>query len=146
MNWLDSGESTDVVYMDFSKTFDRAPLRHLLLKRNHFVVRENLLRWIEAFLSNRSFSVNAGDVLSMQKRALSGVPQRVELRPLLFVIYTSDIKYSLKAPFVMYADDLKIYNKSCNFTVMQNELDVVANWLCSCLLPINSAKASMIIM
>ena len=137
---LDSGESTDVLYLDFSKAFDRVPLRHLLLKLNHFGVRGNLLRWIEAFLSNRLFSVKVGDVFSMQRRVLSGVPQGSVLGPLLFVIYTSDIKYSLKSPFVMYADDLKIYNKSCNFTVLQNDLDVVANWSCTWLLPINSAK------
>ena len=81
-----------------------------------------------------------GDVLSMQKKVLSGVPQASVLGPVFFVIYTSDIKYSLKSPFVMYADDLKIYSKSCNFTVLQNDLDVVAKWLCTWLLPINSAK------
>ncbi|KAJ3655193.1 hypothetical protein Zmor_014330 [Zophobas morio] len=76
----------------------------------------------------------------MQRRVLSGVPQGSVLGPLLFVIYISDSKYSLKSLFVMYADDLKIYNKSCNFIVLQNDLDMVANWSCTLLLRINSAK------
>ena len=120
--------------------FDRVPLRHLLLKVNNFGVHGNILRWIEAFLSNRLFSVKVGDVLSMQKRVLSVVPQGSVLGPLFFLIYTSGIKYSLKSSFVMYADDMKIYNKSCNFTVLQNDLDVVANWSCTWLLPINFEK------
>ncbi|KAJ3652587.1 hypothetical protein Zmor_018539 [Zophobas morio] len=43
---LDSGESTDVLYLDFSKAFDRVPLRHLLLKLNHFDVRGNQWRLV----------------------------------------------------------------------------------------------------
>jgi hypothetical protein len=58
---LDNSRPVDVVYLDFEKAFDRVPQRRLLLKLQHFGVRGLMLRWIQAFLSNRTFSVKVRD-------------------------------------------------------------------------------------
>lgn len=44
--------STYVLYLDFSKTFDRVAPKYLAVKLDHFVIRGDLLIWTSAFLSN----------------------------------------------------------------------------------------------
>ncbi|KAH0822734.1 hypothetical protein GEV33_000056 [Tenebrio molitor] len=57
----DNGNSVDVLYLDFSKAFDRVPKRRLISKLQHLVITGNLLAWINAFLSERTFCVRVGN-------------------------------------------------------------------------------------
>jgi hypothetical protein len=82
-----------VVYLDFSKAFDRVPKCRLLRKLSYLGIRGHLLRWIDSFLSDRTFRVRIGSALSRSVDVLSGVPQRSVLGPLLFIAYTADIRY-----------------------------------------------------
>jgi hypothetical protein len=84
---LDNSRSVDVVYLDIEKAFDRVPHRRLPLKLQHFGVRGLMLRWIQAFLSNRTFSVKVRDSKSYDRTVASGVPRGSVLGSLLFVIY-----------------------------------------------------------
>jgi hypothetical protein len=43
---VDNGNSVDVLYMDFSKAFDRVPKRRLIYKLQHLGITGNLLAWI----------------------------------------------------------------------------------------------------
>jgi hypothetical protein len=61
---LDLGRSLDVVYFDFAKAFDRLPIKLLLFKLQHIGIRGNLFYWLDAFLSDRTFRVKVGGVLS----------------------------------------------------------------------------------
>ena len=52
-NILDKGYPVDIIYTDFSKTFDRVPHQRLLKKMENLGIAGNTLEWIKSFLSYR---------------------------------------------------------------------------------------------
>lgn len=137
---VDSGSCVDVIYLDFSKAFDRVPKQRLLSKLEHAGIRGKLLRWISAFLTNRKFMVRVGDGVSDQRLVLSGVPQGSVLGPLLFNIFTSDLQYFINSKFSLYADDVKLYNDPLDSSHLQADLDSIFSWSQRWLLPLNIEK------
>jgi len=51
---LNDGGQCDVLFLDFSKVFDRVSRSYLLYKLNCYGIRDPLLKWFELFLTNRS--------------------------------------------------------------------------------------------
>ena len=47
-----SGESMDVVYLDFSKTFDTVPHKRLVYKMRMLGLGENVCMWVSNWLSD----------------------------------------------------------------------------------------------
>lgn len=141
---LDAGIPMDVVYLDFAKAFDRVPRRRLLHKLEHFGIRGSLLKFIDAFLTDRSFSVRVGNMSSSMKSVLSGVPQGSVLGPLLFILYVSDLQPLLSSPSASYADDIKLYNRSECHRSLQSELDFLVKWCLDWLLPLNIPKCRVL--
>ena len=50
---VDEGSAVDVVYMDFSKAFDKVPHGRLVKKVNSHGIQGNLIKWIQNWLSCR---------------------------------------------------------------------------------------------
>ncbi|XP_072021366.1 uncharacterized protein [Amphiura filiformis] len=50
---VDSKGQADLIIMDFSKAFDTVPHKRLLLKLHNVGIRNNILTWIESFLTKR---------------------------------------------------------------------------------------------
>jgi len=50
---IDQGRAVDVVYMDFSKAFDKVPHGRLIQKGKSYVIRGELVRWIQNWLGHR---------------------------------------------------------------------------------------------
>lgn len=113
--WLQAADEckfTDVIYYDFSKAFDKVSHSKLLHKLYSSGVPINLVKWIESFLVNRTFSVKVKDVQSGHYSVSSGVPQGSVLGPLLFLFYVSELPNFLERAQVKvrcFADDLKVY-------------------------------------
>ena len=141
---LDNSETVDVVYLDFSKAFDKVPLKLLLMKLNSYGISGNLLRWIECFLSNRKFFVRVGNGFSDIFDVLSGVPQGSVLGPKLFLLYTADIPKSITSSCAMYADDIKVYNHISNASVLQNDINVIFDWGQQWGIPLNKSKCKVL--
>jgi hypothetical protein len=141
---LDLGRPLDVVYFDFAKAFDRVPRKLLLFKLQHIGIRGSLLYWLDAFLSDRTFKVKVGSVLSASEKVISGVPQGSVLGPLLFIVYTADVKYSVRSSWVMYADDMKIYNDSLNYQMLSNDISNISKWASDWQLPLNIGKCTVL--
>ena len=72
------------------------------------------------------------------------MPQSSVLGPLLFIIYTADLKYMLTSLFAMYADDVKIFDKKSNFQNLMQDLHVIHNWSKDWLLPLNLDKCTIL--
>jgi hypothetical protein len=140
---IDEGFPVDVVYIDFRKAFDSVPHNRLLHKLSNYGITGNLHRWIEQFLVGRSQCVHIGNGVSTWASVRSGVPQGSVLGPLLFLIYVDDINSYVDCNMVMFADDLKLWNKiSCpaDKRKLQNNIDAVKRWSDEWLLQFNVSK------
>ena len=71
------------VYMDFQKAFDTVPHRRLLAKISANGIEGKVLKWIEAFLSNRTQRVVVGGTTSNEADVWNGIHQGSVLGPLL---------------------------------------------------------------
>ena len=51
--WVDDGSPVDVVYLDFQKAFDKVPHQRLLLKLKAHGIGNDVINWIEKWLTHR---------------------------------------------------------------------------------------------
>ena len=54
---LDNGGTQDSIYMDFMKAFDKVPHKSLLRKLRSYGLSEQIIKWVEDFLRQKSKSV-----------------------------------------------------------------------------------------
>ena len=52
--WVDDGSPVDVVYLDFQKAFDKVPHQRLLLKLKAHGIGNDVINWIEEWLTHRN--------------------------------------------------------------------------------------------
>ena len=70
---LNSGKSTDVIYVDFAKAFDSVSHSKLLHKLISYGFSWKLHAWISTWLSGRTQTVKLGSSFSSPKSVLSGI-------------------------------------------------------------------------
>ncbi len=51
--WVDAGHSVDLLYLDFSRAFDKVPHKRLLMKVQSLGIDGSVASWIEAWLTDR---------------------------------------------------------------------------------------------
>jgi hypothetical protein len=73
MKNFDSKIQTDLIILDFSKTFDTEPHRKLLHKLNHYGIDGILQKWLSAFLSKREQRVIVEGEFSSSVKKNSGL-------------------------------------------------------------------------
>ena len=71
----------DVVYLEFSKAFDKLDIKITLQKLYNLGVAGRLFDWIEDFLINRKQCVIVDSAVSENVSVISGVPQGSVLGP-----------------------------------------------------------------
>jgi len=128
---LENGQQTDVLVMDFSRAFDKVSHSLLINKLKHYGIQGRTVRWIQAFLSNRTQSVVLEGETSDPVNVASGVPQGSVLGPALFLYYINDIPDGLHSKTRLFADDTISYlaisnNSDCN--TLQTDLDKLSQW------------------
>ena len=103
---LDNGNcSLRLFFADFSKGFDQIDHRILMEKLSKFNIHNSLLRWIGAFLLERSQFVRIGNSTSTGQFTNGGIPQGTKLDPILFAVMVNDL-ISIWGPRIKFVDDL----------------------------------------
>ena len=131
---VDSGLSLDVVYLDFSKAFDKVPIQRLLRKIQGLGIRGRLLAWMEEWLTGRQQRVVINGKASNWENIKSGVVQGSVLGPCLFLMYINDIDAGVEdlGGFVSkFADDSKWARKVMgeeDKEQFQQGLDQLMDW------------------
>ena len=75
MKWVDDGSPVDVIYLDFQKAFDKVPHQRVIRKLKSHGMGNNIINWVEQWLTDRRQRVVVDGEVSSWKSVLSGVPQ-----------------------------------------------------------------------
>ena len=128
---LDQGDDIDIIYVDFSKAFDKIPHRKLMKKLWGYGIRGKIYKWVKEFLTNRTQKVVVDGKKSGSKPVTSGVPQGSVLGPILFVIYINDLPDVIQCFIKLFADDSKLYrrvSKIEHVEILQSCLNRAVTW------------------
>ena len=106
------GSYIRILFSDFSKGFDLVDHNVLLSELNNLDVDPHLVRWIAAFLTNRSQRVRIGNSLSPPVELNGGTPLGTKLAPLLFCILVNGMAAKCKSR-VKYVDDATAIECPC---------------------------------
>ena len=146
MHMLDSNLSVDMVYLDFSKAFDKVDHGILMHKLRAFGITGNIGIWLFHFLTDISHFVRLPRGIIEDHPVLGGVPQGTVLGPLLFLIMISDIEKDV-SKLVSFADDTRLYSGVGDVTYCANlqlDLNAVYDWASSNNMLFNSKKISYV--
>ena len=103
--YIDKGYPVDVIYLDFSKSFDTVPHRRLISKLTAQGITGKTNRWIESWLTDRRQRVCISGAESDWQKVISGVLQGSILGPVLFVVFINDIDSTVVSSLLKFADD-----------------------------------------
>ena len=116
-------------------------------KLKSYGIDSDILKWTEAFLTNRLQIVKVNGEESFSAPVLSGIPQGSVLGPLLFVLYINDLPESVKSHVFLFADDTKLFKQikteRDSFT-LQEDIDALCKWTEKWLLKFNADKCHVL--
>ena len=127
---VDDGSPVDVV-LDFQKASNKVPHQRLILKLKAHGIGNDVINWIEEWLTHRRQRVIVDGEISIWKSVLSGVPQGSVLGPILFLIYINDLEDDISSKVLKLADNTKVFRKVTNVTdkqSLQDDLDKLVKW------------------
>ena len=108
-----------------------------------------LIKLVNSFLSDRSFTVELAGARSADKQIPAGVPQGSVLSPLLYNLYISDFKIAAGNDVAFYADDSAFisHGKVSNAIVkrMQKTLVSASKYFTKWKIKINEEKSQAIL-
>ena len=149
---LENSELVFLVLLDYSKAFDCANHRLILAKLKAAGFRDDSLKWIFSYLSDRRQKVTTSQGESIWSDVFNGVPQGSVLGPLLFTVLVSDLRDAIRrGRYHMYADDTQLYY-SCkcedvNGTIenINSDLSRISEYSKKNCLKLNAEKSKYII-
>ena len=133
MHMINNKSTVGMIYLDFSKAFDKVDHGILLHKLRDLGITGRLGLWFSDFLNNRQHYVRMPGGISQPHPVLSGVTQGIVLGPLLFLIMIIDIDKGISpsSKLVSFADDTMVYScindiEKCD--QLQIDLNSVYDW------------------
>lgn len=143
---IDEDECVDVIYLDFSKAFDKVPHGRLMEKLDKHGITGKVWDWIKEWLRDRSQRVFVNGHHSGWRSVTSGVPQGSVLGPILFLIFINDLEWDIRNLVFKFADDTKLLGKvdsSEDRDLLQNDLDRLMQWSDRWQMPFNTSKCKI---
>ena len=128
---VDCGNAVDIIYLDFSKAFDKVPHDILISKLAKSGLDGTTIRWIHNWLQNRTQRVLINGSFSNWGEVTSGVPQGSVLGPVLFNIFINDLDEEVQGMLIKFADDTKLggtANTLEDRNKIQSDLDRLERW------------------
>jgi hypothetical protein len=130
---VDEGKAMDVVYLDFSKAFDKISHSKLLLKLEEHGIGGKVRDWIENWLTGRRQFVSVNGAMSEERIVSSGVPQGSVLGPILFITFINDLDNAAILMDIIrkFADDTKggkVVMTQRDAELFQEAIDGLIEW------------------
>ena len=120
------------MYLDFAKAFDKVDHNLLLKKLRLYGFSEQIIKWIQSFLTKRTQSVVINGHHSLLMLIISGVPQGTVLGPIIFILFTNDLELQiLFSKIGLFADDTRISKQigsEDDVKFLQKDLDSALIW------------------
>ena len=110
---MEQGDNVDVIYLYFSKAFDKVDYGLLLRKMHKIGLPGKIGKWILNILLDRSQQVIVNNQKSTKSKVISGVPQGSVLGPLLFLIMINDIPEDNESCISLYALQQDLLRRLC---------------------------------
>lgn len=146
---LNLKQRTVAIFLDNEKAFDTVWHTGLIYKLIKTDTPRYLVRVINNYLKDRTFTVHLDESVSNIGRIRAGVPQGSILGPLLYILYTHDLPRSPNTHISIYADDTAIYSSSQSAKIacinIQKHLDTLLLYYNKWKLKINPLKTEAII-
>ena len=143
---MDNGLYTGMALLDVQKAFDCVDHHILCQKLEHMGIESS---WFQSYLSNRKQIVTLGEAISNTCNVNCGVPQGSLLGPLLFLIYSNDMKAAVKCKLLLYADDsvLLVSHKNPEIVsrTLGEEMENCYNWMVDNRLSMHAGKTELIL-
>ena len=137
------------VFLDLEAAFDRVWTLGLIHKLQSLEIPLYLVKIIQSFATERTFSVQVNSSSSFFRPISSGVPQGAILSPTLFNLFVNDTPTSPSTHLYLYADDTTILSQSSNpeFAAdkLQDHLDNYEDWAKLWKLSVNASKCTHIV-
>ena len=146
-NTLNNKGQTDIIFLDFSKAFDKISHKFIFSKLHHYGIRNHTFSWIGVFHSNRTQTTVANGVQSIYVEVTSGVPQGSVLGPMLFLLYINDINNAITSQIKLFAYDNVLCGNIRNQNdpvIFQNDLDTISSWAEKWSMELNINKCSVL--
>ena len=132
VHMINNKSTVDMIYLDFSKAFDKVDHGILLHKLRDLGITGRLGLWFFHFLNNRQHYVRIPGGTIQPHPVLSGVPQVTVIGSLIFLIMIIDIDKGISSSkLVSFADDTRVYScindiEKCD--QLQVDINSVYDW------------------
>lgn len=143
------GKTMVAVGLDIEKAFDTVWLQGLIFKLMKFGFPQEIVKYIQSYVTDRKFRVSINDVLSDETMISQGIPEGSVLGPILFDIYVSDIPTVPFTTLDMFADDTTVKANSLFPSVaiarVQSHLDILHQYFSRWKIKVNPTKTECMI-